>query len=63
MAFTFNYQPVESRGPVYCALCTHTVKALVVSLGKQTHTKPNQKCPRCNSSLDAAYALRMPKAA
>jgi DNA-directed RNA polymerase subunit RPC12/RpoP len=63
MTFTFIHQPVESTGPVYCALCTHTVQALVVTLRKQTRTKPGQKCPRCSSSLDAAFALRLTKAA
>lgn len=63
MTFTFNQGPVESNGPVYCALCTHTVQALIVTLRKQTRTKPGQKCPRCSSSLDAAFALRLSKAA
>jgi hypothetical protein len=56
-------RPIESHGAVKCALCTHTVPALVVTFAKRSGTKPGQKCPRCNSSLDAAAVQRLATAA
>lgn len=54
---------VESKGFVHCPICTHTVEAQVVSTGRHWIAKPGQKCPRCSSTLDAAYVLRMERAA
>ena len=48
---------------VHCPICTHTVEALVVSTRKHSFVKPGQKCPRCQSSLDAAYVLSSGRAA
>jgi uncharacterized protein (UPF0212 family) len=54
---------VESKGYVHCPICTHTVEAQVVSGGRYPIVRPGQKCPRCNSTLDAAYVLYMDRAA
>ncbi len=44
----------ETRGFAYCPICTHTVEAQVILAGKNAYVKPGQKCPRCNSALEAA---------
>ena len=54
---------VETKGFVYCPICTHTVEAIVVANGKSANTKPGQKCSRCSASLDPAYIMRMDRAA
>ena len=46
-----------SRGSVYCLICTHTVEADVVPNGRRVFVRAGQKCPRCASSLDAAYIV------
>jgi hypothetical protein len=48
---------------VHCPICTHTVEALVISTRKHSFVKPGQRCPRCDSSLDAAYVLSYGRAA
>ncbi|MDX2150627.1 MAG: hypothetical protein SFV54_07825 [Bryobacteraceae bacterium] len=53
----------ESKGFVHCPICTHTVEGQVVMAGKHVYVKPGQKCPRCASTLDAAYVLRLERAA
>jgi DNA-directed RNA polymerase subunit RPC12/RpoP len=45
------------RGPVYCLICTHTVEADVIPSGRRLSVRRGQKCPRCSSSLDAAYVV------
>jgi uncharacterized protein (UPF0212 family) len=52
-----------ARAAVYCPICTHTVDAEVVTVRKGVWVKPGQKCPRCNASLDAAFALSLWRAA
>ncbi len=47
----------SSRGSVYCLICTHTVEVDVFPSGRKTFVRSGQKCPRCSSSLDAAYVL------
>jgi len=48
---------------VYCALCTRTVEATVAAEPNLVYRKanlrvvPGQKCPRCHSSLDAAFVM------
>lgn len=54
---------IESKGYVHCPICTHTVEAQVVSMGRHAIAKPGQKCPRCGSTLDAGFVLRMDRAA
>lgn len=54
---------VLTRGAVHCPICTHTVDADLVQLGRKVYVKPGQKCLRCSSSLDAAYILRFDRAA
>lgn len=56
-------KPVLSKGAVHCPSCTHNVDADVVQLGRRQFVKPAQKCPRCSSTLDAAYILRFDKVA
>jgi hypothetical protein len=53
----------EGKASVYCYMCTHTVEADVVNLGRTTRVKPGQKCPRCSGSLDSGYVIRMSQAA
>ncbi|MFB3778415.1 MAG: hypothetical protein ACE141_12430 [Bryobacteraceae bacterium] len=52
-----------SRSSVYCLICTHTVEADVVPVGRRVFVRGGQKCPRCSSSLDAAYVVGQQRAA
>ena len=56
-------RPREVRGTVYCPLCTHTVPANVLINARAAKVVPGQKCPRCQSSLDAGYVLHLSQAA
>ena len=51
------------RGSVYCLICTHTVEADVMPVGRRMFVRSGQKCPRCASSLDAAYVVMQNRAA
>jgi len=51
------------KGSVYCLICTHTVEAELIPAGRRMLVASGQKCPRCSSSLDAAYVLTEPRAA
>ena len=51
------------KGAVHCPMCTHSVDADVVVLGRKLFVKPGQKCPRCGGQLDVAVVLRFEKAA
>lgn len=53
----------EGHGWVHCLICTHTVEAQVVTAGRKAFVKSGQKCPRCSSSLDPAYVVRIDEAA
>lgn len=53
----------EGSGWVYCLICTHTVPARVVTTARKQFVKAGQKCPRCSSSLDPAYVVRVDEAA
>ena len=53
----------ESKGYVYCPICTHTVEGTVVSNRKGAKVKPGQKCSRCAASLDAGYIMRIERVA
>ena len=53
----------ESKGYVYCPICTHTVEATVLSSRKTVKVKPGQKCSRCSASLDPGYIMRLQRAA
>ena len=53
----------EIPGSVHCPLCTHNVPAQVLVSRKSVFSKAGQKCPRCNSSLDAAYVMDIDRAA
>jgi hypothetical protein len=54
---------VKSFGKVYCTLCTRTVDAEVTVHSNLVYRKASlrviagQKCPRCSSSLDAAFVV------
>jgi hypothetical protein len=52
-----------SRSSVYCLICTHTVEADVVPVGRRLFVRSGQKCARCASSLDAAYVVGQQRAA
>lgn len=51
------------KGSVYCLICTHTVEAELIPNGRRLVVRAGQKCPRCSSSLDAAYVLVQTQAA
>ncbi len=51
------------KAAVYCPMCTHTVEAEVLAVRKALWVKPGQRCPRCNSPLDAGYVISLPRAA
>jgi hypothetical protein len=58
----------EHNADVYCPICTHTVPAHVgyvrtASGRKLPRVTSGQKCPRCSSPLDAAYVMRLRRAA
>jgi hypothetical protein len=53
----------ELNGAVYCPLCTHTVEAKITYGPKAARVTPGQRCPRCSSSLDAGYVIRVNRAA
>jgi uncharacterized protein (UPF0212 family) len=59
---TINKQSL-SKGAVHCPSCTHNVDADVLQQGRRMFVKPGQKCPRCSSTLDAAFILRFDRAA
>ena len=52
-----------STARVHCALCTRAVEAAVALEPNLVYRKASlrvvagQKCPRCSSSLDAAFVL------
>ena len=50
-------------GEVYCPCCTHTVAANVALLRRSAYTVPGQKCPQCDSALDAAKVIFVERAA
>ena len=53
----------ETSASVYCPICTHTVQATVLNLGKSMRVKPHQRCPRCSTALDAGKILWLARAA
>jgi hypothetical protein len=65
MKLGYNTQPIAAvvEGVAYCAICTHTVPAKIVKNRKRQFVKPGQRCSRCGSLLDAAYALQSNQAA
>jgi uncharacterized protein (UPF0212 family) len=54
---------ILETGKVHCTMCTHTVDAQLEHHPRYSMVKPGQKCPRCAASLDAAWIMRVPKAA
>lgn len=53
---------------VYCPMCTHTVPAKVGFIRSPSGRKlprvtAGQTCPRCSAKLDAAYVMRLDRAA
>ena len=54
---------IKSSAKVYCTLCTRTVDAKITVEPNLVYRKASlrvvagQKCPRCSSSLDAAFVL------
>ena len=53
----------EANAAVYCPMCTHTVEAKIIFSQRNARVVPGQKCSRCASSLDAAYVVRVDRAA
>jgi hypothetical protein len=60
---TKSFGKTESKGSVYCYMCTHTVEADIVTAGRIVRVKPGQKCPRCSGSLDSGSVVRLSQAA
>jgi hypothetical protein len=60
-------QPAQINGQeaeMCCPMCTHTVQAAVrevkaVGWQRKWAPVPAQKCPRCFTSLDAAFIVRL----
>ena len=55
--------PNELTGAVYCPMCTHTVPANITKTARGNRVAAGQRCPRCSSSLDAGYVIRVDRAA
>lgn len=53
----------DAKGAVYCPMCTHTVEAMIRFTPRASRVIPGQKCARCSASLDAAYVMRIDRAA
>lgn len=53
----------ELKGAVYCPMCTHTVPANITKTARGNRVAGGQRCPRCSSSLDAGYVIRVDRAA
>lgn len=53
----------ETSGLVHCPICTHTVEVQVLLGRRYQMVKPDQKCPRCASCLDAGVVLGQQRAA
>ncbi len=53
----------EVNGKAYCYMCTHVVDARVLVAGRYVETKPGQRCPRCQASLNAGSVMEAAKAA
>jgi hypothetical protein len=53
----------QQEAEMCCPICTHTVQAAVCEVKAGWHRKwapvPGQKCPRCWTSLDAAFIVRL----
>ncbi len=53
----------KQEAEMCCPICTHTVQAEVREIKMGWHSKwtpvPGQKCPRCWTSLDAAFIVRL----
>ncbi|GAB4409502.1 MAG: hypothetical protein OHK0021_19440 [Bryobacter sp.] len=45
-------------GLVYCPMCTHSVTANIEPGKRGYRVLPNQRCPRCSGSMDAAFVIR-----
>lgn len=60
---TATSKPAAMPGLVKCPICTHNVSAGVIATRKGAVVAPGQSCPRCASKLDAAYVLRIERAA
>jgi transposase-like protein len=58
MTMTDTMPDAALSGKVYCPMCTHTVDAAVVQVGRRFQVQPGQRCARCQSSLDAGYIMR-----
>jgi hypothetical protein len=53
----------QSTDLVHCPICTHNVPARIEEVKKSIRVVPGQKCPRCQSTLDAAVVLAQREAA
>ena len=51
------------KGQVHCPMCTHSVDADVVEIGKFVRVVPGQKCSRCSATLDVAAVIEVREAA
>jgi endogenous inhibitor of DNA gyrase (YacG/DUF329 family) len=53
----------KQQAQVHCPICTHTVPADVEVAARRVKVLEGQKCPRCQSSLDAAAVVYIRQAA
>jgi len=53
----------HTLGQVHCPICTHTVPAEIELRAKHAKVASGQRCPRCQSSLEVAVIVQIPKAA
>lgn len=51
------------KGQVHCPMCTHSVEAEVVEIGRAVRVVPGKKCPRCAATLDVAAVIEVREAA
>lgn len=58
-----QFQPKVFDSQVYCALCTHTVSAKLITTARGAKVIAGQKCSRCQANLDAAFVLSSVQAA
>jgi hypothetical protein len=56
-------QQREVKAWAYCPICTHVVETPAIGAGRRVVVKPGQKCPRCQSALEAASVIRYEYAA
>lgn len=47
------------KGFVHCPICTHTVEAPILVVGRRWSVPQGERCPRCHSDLQPGVVLRL----